>query len=217
MLVAEQVDPGLSAAVIEATFHEDTKHSALACIDVSDDRYSRLDHMVNTLWLLSQDHLATVTRVFGIARPDLYIAADVPRHEHLVVCFQLLARSVYPLERKLPRLFREAHGFAIVLNTNIEEHFSMALYESLLDVFDERGDIAVGGVGEERLQANVRLVIVGEAELVQDAQLVVVFEDSGRLAWWAAQCLLLLHVVGELAERLGSTILAVNSLKHRAM
>lgn len=48
----------------------------------------------------------------------------------------------------------------------------------------------------------MRLVVIGEAELVEDAQLVVVFKDGGGLAWRSAQRLLFLDVVGEFAERL---------------
>jgi hypothetical protein len=48
----------------------------------------------------------------------------------------------------------------------------------------------------------MRPVVVGEAELVQDAQLVVVLKDGGGLARRSAQCLLLLYIVGELAEGL---------------
>jgi hypothetical protein len=52
----------------------------------------------------------------------------------------------------------------------------------------------------------VRLVVVGEAELVEDAQLIVVFEHGGGLAWRSAQRLLFLDVVGEFAERLVYTL-----------
>jgi hypothetical protein len=51
----------------------------------------------------------------------------------------------------------------------------------------------------------VRLVVVGEAELVEDAQLIVVFEDGGGLAWRSAQRLLFLDVVGEFAKGLVCT------------
>jgi hypothetical protein len=78
----------------------------------------------------------------------------------------------------------------------------VALLQTLLDVLCESGDIGFGGVGKQRLQADVRVVVVGEAELVQDAQLIVVFEDDGCLARWPAQGLLFLYVVGELAEGL---------------
>jgi hypothetical protein len=78
----------------------------------------------------------------------------------------------------------------------------VALVQALLDELDERGDVLFGGVGEQRLRTNVDLAVVGEAELVQDAQLIVVFEDGGGLAGRATQRLLLLYVVGKLAKRL---------------
>jgi hypothetical protein len=33
-------------------------------------------------------------------------------------------------------------------------------------MLDQRRDVLFGGVGEQRLQANVRLVVIGETELV---------------------------------------------------
>ena len=52
----------------------------------------------------------------------------------------------------------------------------------------------------------MRLVVIGEAELVEDAQLIVVFEDGGGLAGRSAQSLLFLDVVGKFAERLVFTL-----------
>jgi hypothetical protein len=78
----------------------------------------------------------------------------------------------------------------------------VALHQALLDVLDKCGDILLGRIGEQCPQADVRLGVVGQAELVQDAQLIVVFEDGRGLSWWAAQSLLFLYVVGELAEGL---------------
>lgn len=78
----------------------------------------------------------------------------------------------------------------------------MALCQALLDVVYERRHVLRGRIGEERFQSDVWLGVVGETQLVQDAQLVVVFEDGRCLAWRAAQRLLLLYVVGEFAERL---------------
>lgn len=43
--------------------------------------------------------------------------------------------------------------------------------------------------------------VIGKTELVEDAQLIVIFEYSCGLAW-ASQCLLLLDIIGKLAERL---------------
>jgi len=82
----------------------------------------------------------------------------------------------------------------------------MALGQAPLDMLSERCDVLFGGVGKERLEADVRLVVIGEAELVEDAQLIVVFEDGGGLAWRSAQRLLFLDVVGEFAERLVCTL-----------
>jgi len=78
----------------------------------------------------------------------------------------------------------------------------MALGQALLDVLSKRGDILFGRVGKESLEANVRLVVVGEAKFVQDAQLIVVIKDGGGLARRPAQRLLFLYVVGKLAEGL---------------
>lgn len=52
----------------------------------------------------------------------------------------------------------------------------------------------------------MRLVVIGKAELVEDAQLIVVFEDGGGLAGRSAQRLLFLNVVGKFAERLVCTL-----------
>lgn len=82
----------------------------------------------------------------------------------------------------------------------------MALGQALLDVLGKRGDIIFGGGGEKRLQRNVRLGVVGKAELVEDAQFIVVLENGRRLPRWAAERLLFLDIVGELAEGLPTSI-----------
>jgi hypothetical protein len=76
----------------------------------------------------------------------------------------------------------------------------VSLFQTLFDELDERGDILFGGIGEQRLQANVNLAVVGEAELVQNAQLIVVFEDGGGLTGRATQRLLLLYIVGKFTK-----------------
>ena len=55
------------------------------------------------------------------------------------------------------------------------------------------------------------LVIIGEAELVEDAQLIVVFEDGGGLAGRSAQRLLFLDVVGKFAECLWKSPLELDT------
>lgn len=52
----------------------------------------------------------------------------------------------------------------------------------------------------------MRLGVIGQPELVEDAELIVVFEDGRGLAGRAAQSLLLLYIVGELAECLESLV-----------
>ena len=67
----------------------------------------------------------------------------------------------------------------------------------------ERRDVLFGGIGEQRLEPDMRLVVIGEAELVQDAQLVVVFENRWGLAWGAAMKLILSlgGIIGVLRRR----------------
>jgi hypothetical protein len=59
----------------------------------------------------------------------------------------------------------------------------------------------------------MRLVVVGETELVENAQLIVVFEYGGGLAWRSAQRLLFLDVVGEFAERLECSLAWLRRLR----
>jgi hypothetical protein len=59
----------------------------------------------------------------------------------------------------------------------------------------------------------MRLVVIGETELVQDAQLIVVFENGGGLAWRSAQRLLFLYIIGKFAERLICPLACVRTLK----
>jgi hypothetical protein len=82
----------------------------------------------------------------------------------------------------------------------------VALHQTLLDVLSEPGNIFLRRVDKERLEADMRIVIVGEAELVQYAQLIVVFEDDGGLTRWSAQRLLFLYVVGELTQSLSRAV-----------
>jgi len=178
----------------------------LEALTISYNCYPRLDDIVDTLRLLSQDHLATQAKLLRIARSDFDVTANIPRHEHLVVGFYLLAGNLYPLQGKLPLVLSEAHGVTAVFQANIEQGLPMALGQAPLDMLSERCDVLFGGVGKERLEADVRLVVIGEAELVEDAQLIVVFEDGGGLAWRSAQRLLFLDVVGEFAERLVCTL-----------
>jgi hypothetical protein len=85
----------------------------------------------------------------------------------------------------------------------------VALCQALLDVLCESRDILLGSVGQERLEADMRFVVVGEAELVQDAQLIVVFENDGGLTRWSAQRLLFLYVVGKLTKSLPRAVSSV--------
>ena len=82
----------------------------------------------------------------------------------------------------------------------------MAFDQAALDVFGQLVDIFVCGVEQQRFQRDGRSCVVGEAELVEDAQLVVLLELGGFLAGRAAQCLLLLDVVGEVAEGLWKSV-----------
>jgi hypothetical protein len=91
----------------------------------------------------------------------------------------------------------------------------VALCHTLFDVLHERRDILLGGVNKERLQADVGPSVIGQAQLIQNAQLIVVFEDGGRLARRAAQRLLLLYVVGKLTKCLPDAI-SLRNTKSRA-
>jgi hypothetical protein len=117
---------------------------------------------------LSQYHLSTDTRLFRITRSDLNISVstNVPCHEDLVVGLELLADRSYPLQGEVPVLFRETHRIAIVLKPDVKQRLAMALCQALLYMLDERRDILFSGIGKQRLQANVRLVVVGKTELV---------------------------------------------------
>jgi hypothetical protein len=92
-----------------------------------------------------------VSGILRISRSYFDIAAHVPRHEELVVGLDLLANRPYPLQRKFPGLICEAHGFTIVFQANVEQDLAVALYQALLDVLSECGDIFFGRVGKERL------------------------------------------------------------------
>jgi hypothetical protein len=48
--------------------------------------------------------------------------------------------------------------------------------------------------------------VVGQTQLVEDAQLIMVLEDSGLLAGRTSQSLLLLHVVGKITQCLAQSI-----------
>jgi len=155
---------------------------------------------------LPQEHLPAEARVFCIARSDLNVAANIPRHQQLVVSLDLFADKPYSLQCKLPEVLGEGHVVSCIFQANIEQDLAMALGQTLLDVLSKRGDILFGGVGKEGLEANMRLVVVGEAKFVQDAQLIVVVKDGGGLAWRSAQRLLFLYVVGKLAKGLSYSI-----------
>lgn len=166
MLVAEEVDSRFATAVVEPTFNKYTKHGTLARIDIADHRYPCFDDVVHALRPLPQDHLATHTRLFGVSRPHLSVTAHVARHEDLEVGLDLFTGNSYPLQSELPILFREPHGFATVLYSDIEKRLAMALCQALLDMPNKRWDILLSGVCKQRPQADMRAVIVGEAELI---------------------------------------------------
>ena len=151
---------------------------------------------------MPQEHLPAEARVFCITRSNLNVAANIPRHQQLVVSLDLFADKAYSLQCKLPDVFGEGHVVSCIFQANIEQDLAMALGQTLLDVLSKRGDILFGRVGKESLEANVRLVVVGEAKFVQDAQLIVVVKDGGGLARRSAQRLLFLYIVGKLAEGL---------------
>ena len=77
----------------------------------------------------------------------------------------------------------------------------MAFVQSSLDVLGQRWDMLFGGVEQQRLQTDM-CDVVGEVKVVEDAELIVLFEDGGSLTGRTTQCLLLLHIVGEFAEGL---------------
>lgn len=201
MLMAKEVDTCFTTSIVQSSFDKHPQHGTLASIDIAHDSNARLNDLVNVLRTVSYDHLPTEASVFRIPRADLNIAANIPGHQGLVVGLDEFADGAYPLEGKVPVLLGEAHALTTVLESNIEQDLAVALGQALLDVLSQRGDILLGGVNEQRLQADVRLRIVGQAELVEDAQLVVVLEGGGGLAG-ASKRLLLLHVFGEVAERL---------------
>jgi hypothetical protein len=175
-------------------------------LTIAHNRYPCFNHVVHILWSLSQHHLPAQARLFGVPRPDLDIAANIPRHQELVVSLQLLAHSIYSCQGKLPILFREAHGVAIVLQPNVKKDLAMTFNQAVLDMFYECSDVLIGGVDKERSQTNVGFGVVGQTELIENAQLVVFFDDGWGLTRWATQCLLLLDVVGELTKCLEMSV-----------
>lgn len=103
-------------------------------LTISHNCYPRLDHVVDTLRLLSQDHLATESGVLCIARSDFNVTTNIPRHEHFVVGLYLFAYNIYPRQCEIPLVFGEAHGVAAVFHSNIEQDLPMALCQAFLDM-----------------------------------------------------------------------------------
>jgi hypothetical protein len=84
VLVAEQVDTGLSTTVIEAALDQHTQHGALASIDVADDGYSSLDDIIDRVGPPPDHQLSAACLLLG-ANLDLVVATDILGHEYAVV------------------------------------------------------------------------------------------------------------------------------------
>ena len=182
MLVSEQIDPCFATSIVEPSLDEHSQHGTLASVDIAHDSNSCLDDLVHILRTVPYDELAAQACVFCVSRSNLNVAANVPGHENLVVRLDELANSAYSLKGRVPVLPGEAHSLAVVLEPDVEEDLAMAFSQALLDVLSQSGDILLGRIDEQRLQANVGLCVVRETELVEDAQLVMVLEDRGSLA-----------------------------------
>ena len=108
--------------------------SCLKKLTISYHCYPRLNHIVDTLWLLSQDHFPTESSVLRIARSNFNVATNVPRHEHFVVGLYLFSNGPYPLQCEIPLTLGEAHGITAVFHTNIEQDLPMTLCQTFLNV-----------------------------------------------------------------------------------
>jgi hypothetical protein len=157
--------------------------------------------MVHALWPSPQEHLRAQSRILRIPGTDLDVSAHVARNQKFVVRLDCLARSAHPRECQVPVFSREAHRLPAVLQTEVEQRFAMTFVQPGLNVLREGCDVLFGGIEQQRFETHVG-DIVRETEVVEDAELVMLFNDGGGLARWPAQRLLLLDVVRELAEGL---------------
>jgi hypothetical protein len=204
VLVAEQVDARLPPPVVQAALDQHAQHSALARVHIAHDGDARLDDVVDARGPPPQHQLPARARVLRVAGADLDrgIGPHVPRHEQRAVGPGRVARGAHPLQREVPVRHGEAHGVAAVLEAEVEEGLAVALDQAGLDVLGQLGGIVVVRVEQQRLERERGRRVVGQTELVEDAQLVVLVGGGGRVAGRAAQRLLPLHVVGEVAQGL---------------
>ena len=53
VFVTKEVDASFAAAVVEVAFYKNAEHGRFACVDVSNDCYSSLDHFFWGGWILT--------------------------------------------------------------------------------------------------------------------------------------------------------------------
>ena len=84
VLVAKQVDTGLSTAIIKATLDQHTQHGAFSSIDIADDGYSSLDDIIDRVRPPPDHQLSAARLLFG-TNIDLVVATNILGHEYAIV------------------------------------------------------------------------------------------------------------------------------------
>lgn len=206
MFVAKQVDAHLTTTVIEAALDQDTQHGRLPSVNISNNRYPRLDDVVDRLWSLADDQLARQGRVLLIGRPDVDITTNIASHQQAAVGIDAGGRLLEARQGKFPVLLGKSHGIAIVLKSKVEQDFAVAIEQARIEVVRKEAHALVGGISfveQDVLEAYGGAGLVVEAKLVDDVELVMLFGHGGvggeRLA---AASLLLLYILGEVAKSL---------------
>jgi len=92
VFVAEEVDTGFAAAVVEVSFDEDAEHGGFAGVDVTDNSDSGFDHLLWCGWSLTDEELAVAGLVFWILSLSFVGTFDVVCEENSDICFQCAGR-----------------------------------------------------------------------------------------------------------------------------